>query len=130
MNYIKAAVELADGFGYDDCKIHDWDYVRLPDDSTAMHDLGGPLFRTTYHPALDALAAQLVRQVDALDGYSVGVGSQFDQANRAAVYGRKFKAWRGYLISDESGPDRTMNTIKAIVDSGVLVATEHETGNE
>jgi len=118
MNYIKAAVELADGFGYDDCKIHDWDYVRLPDDSTAMHDLGGPWFRTTYHPALDALAAQLVRQVDALDRFSIII---YEEETLIGDVMRIENIARGY-----SPDDRTMNTIKAIVDSGVLASTEQE----
>ena len=117
MNYIKAAVELADGW-----RISKGGDVHAPIDGWPE----GFLLPEVGPFAKDALAAQLVRQVDALDGYFVGVGCEFDEANRAAVYGPKFKACHGYLISDESGPDRTMNTIKAIVDSGVLVSTEQE----
>jgi len=76
----------------------------------------------TYHDglaeeALDALAAQLVRQVDAkADNRVKGFYSRPLQAD---VYwpGLGHKQC-GYSIT--CGDDRTMNTIKAIVDSGVL----------
>ena len=61
---------------------------------------------------LDALAAQLVRQVDALGPLECDI---------TAV-----TTWIYCPSNDDAshqpiiGPDRTMNTIKAIVDSGVL----------
>lgn len=69
---------------------------------------------------MDALSAQLIRQVNELDGYSVGAGGEFDQVNRALVYGPKFVAWRGHVIGDSDGKDLTMNIIRAIIDSEVL----------
>ena len=67
---------------------------------------------------LDALAAQLVRQVDALEVYGLWVtdeGVTVWSESEDTPYGpaRTFAA-------QIEGDDRTMNTIKAIVDSGVL----------
>ncbi len=117
-DYIRKAVELADG----------WE-VNGADEKWA----NGPFtFDFQIDPAdrphvgveqwhLDALAAQLMRQVDVLDGYFVTVGNEME-ASRVVIYGPKFRAWCGHVIDggDVNGPDRTMNTIKAIVDSGVL----------
>jgi len=96
-DYIKAAVELADGWTY-----HDGD---------CSHEETERWFIDCKLPQvwLDALAAQLVRQVDVLNVtnleiYNDGVyiGTDHDD---------------NIIISDS---DRTMNTIKAIVDSGKL----------
>ena len=108
MDYIKKAVELADGWALtsaDDnfCIPPSWCFNIGLREMTQQH--------------LDALAAQLVRQVDALaDNRVKGFYSRPLQAD---VY------WPGlghnqcgYAIT--CGDDRTMNTIKAIVDSGVL----------
>ena len=61
---------------------------------------------------LDALAAQLVRQVDAL----VGFDFVSDEEGGAAIYPATGKDFSHC----DSGEGRTMNTIKAIVDSKVL----------
>ena len=86
-DYIKAAVELADGWTY-----HDGDCSH---EETERWFIGCKLPQVW----LDALAAQLVRQVDAIDGEKI----------------------HNDFIQIGVGPkDRTMNTIKAIVDSKVL----------
>jgi hypothetical protein len=66
---------------------------------------------------LDALAAQLVRQVDATDDYYVIVKHDF-----AAVRGR------GPCVKhvEDDDADRTLNTINAIVESGVLELKEND----
>ena len=89
-DYIRKAVELADGFRW----LHR-DQVEIPDLNNAVLR---PFEQQWF---LDALAAQLVRQVDA-------VLPQQDWLTLSRPF---YKT---------NGPDRTMNTIKAIVDSGVL----------
>ena len=105
-DYIKRAVELADGWEYEQDDIEpeciylsaaDGTYWHLDEESIPLTELPRIL--------LDALAAQLVRQVDASD-YTFS-----SNVDRGASVG---------LIKHIDGPDRTMNTIKAIVDSGVL----------
>ena len=108
--YIKAAVELADGWewisdnrlgevGLPDSRL--W-YLRLPDESVIYKD---------------ALAAQLVRQVD--DTYAVW---QFPIG--VSVSSKDVEDAREFAMVN--GPDRTMNTIKVIVDSGVLRGANHD----
>jgi hypothetical protein len=66
---------------------------------------------------LDAIAAQLVRQVDALP-----VGNFPDDAP-TSLYSLRgtVDIWhKRKLIVSLEGPDRTLNTIRAIVESGVL----------
>ncbi len=101
---IRKAVELADGFEYR--LEHYW-------------ACGGQSFALDEQPSwfLDALAAQLVRQVDAIE--NLQVESQKDSvavstADEGVVTCRK----------NFYDKDRTMNTIKAIVDSGVLPAPD------
>ena len=67
--------------------------------------------------SLDALAAQLVRQVDALNHifFASYQGDAF--VYRIADNGETVK------FTEESTPDRTMNTIKVIVDSNVLAGS-------
>lgn len=120
-DYIRKAVELADG----------WRIVESSNPLTVgvviTHELGSegyPLNRLPQH-IKDALAAQLVRQVDALgirvafdysvSGYGEYVGSPFS----ITVGGSEgfISGIGGVTIK---GPDRTMNTIRAIIDSGVL----------
>lgn len=107
-DYIRKAVELADGWTHDGCEVSLW--------ITSPETFGG--FWVENQCLVDALAAQLVRQVDArwTDGYRFAS----DDEMRSVVYGPKFKAFKGYVNSIEQGPDRTMNTIKVIIDSGVL----------
>ena len=98
-DYIRKAVELADEWvTYDTtflggCYFAQHSYDKVP------------------QPVLDALAAQLVRQVDALPAES-GV-DVFPQ--QSIIYEASGNEAFVYV-----GDDRTMNTIKAIVDSGVL----------
>ncbi len=70
---------------------------------------------------IDALAAQLVRQVGELSGYHVQVGDEFSPS-RAMVFGPDFRTFKGYMLDDGDveGSDRTMNTLRAIVESKVL----------
>jgi hypothetical protein len=108
---IRKAVELADGFEWDaDEYIVYTQYGRLnvaPDE---------PMF-------LDALAAQLCRQVDVLPALNPhGV-------KPADVYikpGLSYVGFCGELIAEYAGPDRTENTINAIVESGVLERKEND----
>ena len=117
IDYIKAAVELADNFELDSINAYYWHDPSYGEgfDGIAV-DKGKP-----DRWFLDSLAAQLVRQVDALDeDYVVTVGNEMEP-KRVVLYGPTFRMWRGRRIDgDTDGPDRTMNTIKAIVDSGVL----------
>ena len=100
-DYIRKAVELADG----------WE----PFNSVAVKCRGDVMWTNlndedeTAQVTLDALAAQLVRQVVGVDGIEVIV-----QHGEAALWA--FDS----MLGSSKGPDRTMNTIKAIVDSGVL----------
>lgn len=97
-DYIRKAVELAG-----------WSTTRLGNQRVAVFIPSdecdkGMLLRIGYLDQphiLDALAAQLVRQVD--------------QALCALDWGQLSKPFY-----KENGPDRTMNTIKATVDSKVL----------
>jgi hypothetical protein len=105
-DYIRKAVELADGYKW----LHR-DQVEIPDLNNAVLR---PFEQQWF---LDALAAQLVRQAPgvasdfAVYQYPIGV---------SVVDCRDNSAERE--IAKVCGPDRTMNTIKAIVDSGVLSA--------
>ena len=103
-DYIRKAVELADGWCFAGPQLYGpSNYRYYPNKESGQHQV-----------TIDALAAQLVRQVD--------------RSGRAGFYsvpGAAEAQWE-YEGSDEldtsysKGPDRTMNTIKAIVDSGVL----------
>ena len=99
-DYIRAAIDLADGWKYYD----DDPYVDSP--------LGSAFLSPLKEGVLDALAAQLVRQVDAKNMVHLTVDRR----------GVSINGLRQRLAREErSGTqDRTMNTIKAIVDSGVL----------
>jgi len=119
-DYIRKAVELAD----------EWQTTRLGDQrikAFAPHGEGGehPLTDIGYldqQCVLDALAAQLVRQVDVLSDY--GVFTEPEQTHvwevepEPEILGGEL--YEGGKWWHSEGPDRTMNTIKAIVDSGVL----------
>ncbi|MCK5641588.1 MAG: hypothetical protein KAJ19_12370 [Gammaproteobacteria bacterium] len=107
-DYIKAAVELADGFEWHDGEpggIY-WPKVPLEANESGLYIWSS----LEYQPVLDALAAQLVRQVDAIRGSGVIVGPY-----KSGIY---FEG--GTKHEFDSGEDRTMNTIKAIVDSKIL----------
>ncbi len=102
---IRKAVELADGWELS----HDNFYVA--------NDVCGASIERINQPALDALAAQLVRQVDALP-----VGKFPDDAPTTVyILNGNTDVWhKRKMIAQHEGSDRTMNTINAIVDSGVL----------
>ncbi len=104
-DYIRKAVELADGFMLNGNLIG----------GSFMFDVGGSIEIPTIEDnqwLLDALAAQLVRQMDELILYSVHIkpiGAFIDHE------GTGERITDCYLTGG-----RTMNTIKAIVDSKVL----------
>ncbi len=112
--YIRKAVELAEAW-------------RWHDDEDCPFIVGPfPLMDEPANEAsqivLDALAAQLVRQVDALGGDQWVLESHYRRScvTECDLYGMPKYEFHG------RGPDRTMNTIRAIVDSGVL--TEQDKG--
>ena len=98
---IRKAIELADGFQL----TRDEQYFSLP--------AGGymPAIKDIRQHHKDALAAQLVRQVDALafpyDAVFVTVGNTSVE----------WPIGTNYFVE---GPNRTDNTINAILESGVL----------
>ena len=94
-DYIRKAVELADG----------WDSA----DEQVDCPLGCAFRFPLQVVVLDAIASQLVRQVDATD-YWVEATSHFVDVRGIGIS----RKWR------HESDDRTMNTIKAIVDSEVL----------
>lgn len=105
---IRKAVELADGWG-----ITMWSgrpMVHCPID-----DVDG--FHIDHLPNLflDSLAAQLVRQVDALTNPDVGL-----QLCRGVSVVDIYLPDSPLRQAAVDGPDRTMNTLRAIVESGVL----------
>ena len=102
--YIRKAVELADGFeAMDECI----DILEVDGTLWASAEWEG-----TEQCVLDALAAQLVRQVDALERWIVD--AEHDYTDILDDFNR------GRLKAQALGNDRTMNTLKCIVDSGVL----------
>ena len=109
-DYIRKAIELA---GFD---THDERELRVLTNHGIFYvDYDEQFF-------LDALAAQLVRQVDAL-GVDIYELSSEPLCSRLV----RHEGIDGELVAEVLGPDRTMNTIKAIVDSGGL---KKENGNE
>ena len=94
--YVRKAVELADGIEFGEAE-----------DQLVIQ---GETITSVY--GLDILAAQLVRQVDALD--TAWFESGIDAGAECSSF--DLRKWGGSLDI----ADRTMNTIKAIVDSGVL----------
>jgi len=100
---IKRAVELADGFSYEPIQ------GRPKEALIRFAAIAVNTTNTIYTSfILDALAAQLVRQVDA---------AYFDvrmQSCATTIFKEGKEFWQS------SGKGRTMNTIKAIVESGVL----------
>lgn len=94
-DYIRKAVELVP----DEWP---WDFFKANPDQTMDQ------------PLKDALAAQLVRQVEAPTDHFVEQMTGWTAVREGSTY---------LTVGDKAasyGPDRTMNTIKAIVDSGVL----------
>ena len=97
MNYIKKAVELAEGWDDD----NEWSRAVL---------------MTQSQRCLDALAAQLVRQVDALGTVSI----MYDDKRIIIRNSQQKDIFDIGFYQRNEVPGRTMNTIKAIIDSGVL----------
>jgi hypothetical protein len=104
--------------------MNDQDYIREGAKLANGWKIGSDTFNTYVYfsawkeilpglsqPMLDALAAQLVRQVDDTVGYYV------DTYIGASVIS---SSHTGESIARIMSDDRTMNTIKAIVDSEVL----------
>ena len=105
-DYIRKAVELAEGWHLNELR-EGYSQLMQPPKHPYLFDI-----EDICQPYLDALAAQLVRQVDAACGYAVVVKAASTTilgANDPPIFKHATYA-----------NDRTMNTIKAIVDSGVL----------
>lgn len=113
---IRKAFDLADGWEYE-IEAVDPDYIYLSAaDGTYWHmdEESIPLAELP-RIFVDALAAQLVRQVDALSKFAV----DSDPYGTAKVWER-VSGESLSRISKSNDSDRTMNTIRAIVESGVL----------
>ncbi len=109
-DYIREAVELAVGFS---CYLaHDQLAYQYGD---SQYEFISTELSSPDQYMLDALAAQLVRQVDALDDY------WFDNDKYGSCVVDSLGLSVGFSESPTDVPyDRTMNAIRAIVDSGVL----------
>lgn len=110
IDYIRKAVELADGFDHSGrtcwrIQVSDHYPIAAPKKSPPSW-------------FLDALAAQLVRQVDALPDCLEW--DEFLSMSDMAGFYRWDHDGPESTYPPVVGPDRTMNTIRAIVDSGVL----------
>ncbi len=103
---IRKAVELADNFQCDDCN-----HGFFHEFGLAPEDFISTFWDEPEQYLLDALAAQLVRQVDALVFYRLIIEPTGVDIESEAT---------GDRIAEARHGDRTMNTIKAIVDSEVL----------
>ena len=99
---IRQAVELADRWEHADGNVYLANGTFIDESTDADFDNMDQIL-------LDALAAQLVRQVDGIDG--IEVIAQFKEVTLWAY---------DSVIGEGKGPDRTLNTITAIVESGVL----------
>jgi len=104
-DYIRKAVELADGWRW----AGDTWYGPMLICDTRIDTL----LEDKWRFLLDALAAQLVRQVDALECLYISTGHD-------AAHVIKISGCTHIGLKSVHGPDRTMNTLKAIVDSKVL----------
>ena len=116
-DFIRKAVELADGWGYgieDEGTEDELAYLENADDTFWYVDEENIDLRSLPRIFMDALAAQLVRQVDALGTHFVGTAPM-----GSTVY-EIISSVSERPIMKSHGDGRTMNTIKAIVDSGVL----------
>ena len=108
-DYIRKAVELADGW--------EWNWSRPFCNKVDCKYSLVPANQPMEQWQLDALAAQLVRQVESLP-----IGEFPDDAP-SAVYQtpHEVQVWhKKRIVAIAAKDDRTMNTIRAIVDSGVL----------
>ena len=96
--YVRKAVELADGIEFGEAE-----------DQLVIQ---GETITSVY--GLDILAAQLVRQVDGSTRHHVEITHGWAAVRTGIAY-EEIRS-----ISASYGPDRTMGTIRVIVDSGVL----------
>lgn len=104
-DYIRAGVELAEGFD-------------IFSEGLYINHIGYCTVEEPLSWILDALTAQLVRQVDAVrskSGYLLCVWQK--PKSTTILDGEK-------LVCQAAGDRREMNTIKTIVDSGVLSVKE------
>ena len=111
LKLITKAVELSDGFGFNNKTVGGQLVYRYPTGTIVVHSPSG--FPVWF---FDALAAQLVRQVDALD-----TPDTVEITHDSVWVGYRSKnneSWK--RTRRTKSRDRTMNTIKAIVDSDVL----------
>ena len=100
-HYFLEGVELAEG----------WE--RVDSYQVRINGVGHWFNAQTPDYVKDALAAQLVRQVDALE-----TPHTVEMVHGAVWVG--YRSQSAETFRKTKGPDRTMNTILAIVDSGVL----------
>jgi hypothetical protein len=105
-DYIREGVKLADGFQL----TNDERYFSMP------HGGYVPTIDECPQQYIDALAAQLVRQVEYAE-HIVAVTKEVTQIKHVRD---NYSTHVHEPVARKSGPDRTLNTIKAIVDSGVL----------
>ena len=109
-DYIRKAVELADGWRW----AGDTWYGPMLICDTRIDTL----LEDKWRFLLDALAAQLVRQVDTLREPDMRIiYFMVDGVGKAMVHDM---TKLDFKVGECDGTDRTMNTIKAIVDSKVL----------
>ncbi|MCP5019859.1 MAG: hypothetical protein GY938_31915 [Ketobacter sp.] len=105
---IKAAVELADGW-YDIFDDYDNGHIHGPFHQSISYPGTHPAYPEIPQWVLAALAAQLVEQIDAMDGHlfeSGGVGQ--------ALIWRPDDNMQSKI--EMRGPSRTMNTLRACID--------------
>ena len=109
-DYIQKAVELADGWGFDGI------WLCYGNAGAKIHDAEHTMDKSLPDYIKDALAAQLVRQVDALNRVDITIHSTFSDLEKSDG-----KRW--YPLADSNEDlGRTMNTIKAIVDGDIFTA--------
>ena len=108
---LRKAVELADGWSCSNDPVYS---KGLGEFISPPRGLTNCFVKTPHQTTLDALAAQLVRQVDATDKYRVCVQRDCSTINS---YEDGYPTEHGGAIGRDN---RTENTINAIVESGVL----------
>ena len=112
---IRRGVELADGWYVSDGQLyHEFGPSQYEFIATVLSDPDQYL--------LDGLAAQLTRQVDALGDYHF-VSESY---GRAAVIQYKNGNFIPRVVAEVEDKDRTMNTLRAIVESGVLEPNQND----
>lgn len=110
---LKKAVELADGWEWEK-SVHGNEMLTVAGGiDLEEHELVEYLWQIP-RPFLDALAAQLVRQVDAIDGMVFSVNPYCVHVFKSDGSGKMI------AMDSKHKDDRTENTINAIVESGVL----------